>query len=230
MAAVRFSSWNSPHLVWYGLFLGTLGFSTVHPYLPKPISQKWVKEDLRRTRALGVAVSEITSAMWNRAMKPDQLQALFAKLLSTVKSEIEDMTGDQQGMYLNVSLFLQDGDDRLRAVCRANPDRGHSSYKRGELLISECLKSGQTFYEPDFKSADKPYKSIFAVPLLFKPENSRTCPAGILSIDSEESHAFDHLKDEIETKTLPYVSLLTLAIVTDQTLKNGKGRHNARNC
>jgi len=178
--------------------------------------------------ATGVAVSEISSAIWNHSLRPEQQHGLFVRLLTAIKSEVEGITGDYESIYLNVSLLLDDNDGRLRVVCRANNDRTLNSYRKADLLISESLATGEKYYEPDCKLADKPYKAILGMPLVSIPENSRSLVHGIVSIDSAQAHCFDGLLDEIENQTVVYINLLKLVIITDESVRNRRGRQNER--
>jgi len=224
----KFSSWIAPEAFGLWGFVVALAYATAQPYFPNHVSKKWLVEDLRRTKVLAVAISEISSAVWNHALKPEEKHELFIKLLAAIKSEVESITGDHESIYSNVALLLDDNGDRLKVVCRANHDRPLTSYRKTDLLISKTLNTGEVFYEPDCKMADKPYKAILGIPLISGPENSRMFVSGVVSIDSSEAHGFDGLEDEIEAKTLPYISLLKLVITTDETLKLGKWRQDVR--
>jgi hypothetical protein len=211
------------------MFILALGFTTVLPYLPKWKSTKWVIEDVKRNLATGVAVSGITSAIWNHQLRPEQKHDLFVRLLSAIKSEVEGITGDTESIYFNVSLLLLDEKgDTLAVVCRANPDRPLSSYRVADMLVSQVLSTGENFYEPDCKLADKPYKAILGMPLISVPENCQPLVHGIVSIDSAQAHCFDGLLEEIENKTLVYIHVLKLVIVTDESVRSGRGRQHER--
>jgi len=149
------------------------------------------------------------------------------RLLSAVKSEIEGIIGDHEGIYCNVSLLLEDRGDYLSVVCRSNQDRPLAQYRKSDLLISDVLVSGEIHYEPDCNFADKPYKAIFALPLVSAPEGSKMFTNGIVSIDSSQAHCFDGLEEEVVTKTLVYINLLKLVIISDGALRPSRGRQNA---
>ena len=211
------------------MFVVALGYVTAQPYFPKRVLKKWVIEDLRRTKVLAVAVSEISSSIWNHRLTPEGKHELFVKLLSAIKSEVEGITGDHQGIYFNVALLLlDDRDESLNVVCRANHDRPLTSYRKTDLLVSDVLSTGEALYVADCQFSDKPYRAIFAIPLVFGPEHSKMFVSGVVSIDSSERNHFDGLEDEIETKTLPYISMLKLVITTDEALKLGKWRQNGQ--
>lgn len=211
------------------MFILALGFITVLPYMPKRKSTKWVREDVKRNLTTGVAVSGITSAIWNHQLRPEQKQDLFVRLLSAIKSEVEGITGDNEGIYFNVSLLSLDANGgTLTVVCRANPDRPLRSYRVEEMLVSQTLSTGKMFYEPDCKLADKPYKAILGMPLVSVHENCKPLVHGIVSIDSAQAHCFDGLLEDIENKILMYLCLLKLVITADEALSRGKGRQNER--
>jgi hypothetical protein len=229
MAGAKFSAWDGPGAVAFWGFVIGLGFTTVLPYLPRSDSKKWIVEDVRRNLATGVAISKISSAIWNRRLRPEQRHDLFVGLLSAIKSEVEGITGDNEGIYLNVSLLLlDDKGDSLVVVCRANNDRPLNSYRLADLLVSQSLSTGEKHYEPECKFADKPYKAILGMPLVAVPECSRALPHGIVSIDSSQAHCFDGLLEDIENKTLVYISLLKLVIISGESLSSVKGRQNER--
>ncbi len=227
MAGAKFSAWNGPDTRLFWVFVLALAYTTALPYLPKRKSAKWVTEDLRRTKTVAVAISEIASAVWNRRLPPEERQGLFMRLLSAIKSEVEGITGDHEGIYSNVSLLLEDdGTEHLKVVCRANQDRPLASYKKAELLISKALQTGEIVYDPECKFVDKPYKAILGIPLISEVESSRLITSGVVSIDNSRAHCFDGLTDEVQTKTLIYIGLLKLVIIVDRAFKNGKGRQN----
>jgi hypothetical protein len=228
MGGAKFSAWSGPGAAGFWIFALALAYVNAQPYLPKRASKKWVIEDIRRTKAVGVAVSRISSAIRNHSLKPEERQSLFMILLSAIQSEIEGVTGDHEGIYSNVSLLLNDNPDRLKVVCRANHDRPLKSYMKSDLLISKSLATLEVFYEPECILADKPYRAILGIPLVSTPENSPTLVSGIVSIDNAEAHCFDGLVEEIETKTLPYINLLKLVIIADEALNVAKRRPNAR--
>jgi hypothetical protein len=229
MAGSGLSSPNRPDMRAFWVFAIALAFTTLLPYLPRRESKKWIIEDVRRTMATGVAISGITSAIWNRKLRPEQRNVLFGGLLSAIKSEVEGITGDNEGIYLNVSLLLlDDGGGNLAVVSRANNDRPLSSYRKADLMISQALLNGEKCYEPDCKLADKPYKAVLGLPLVSTPECSKPLVHGVVSIDSSKAHCFDGLLDDIEAKTLVYVNLLKLVIVSDESLSSVRGRQNVR--
>lgn len=226
MAGAKFSAWGAPDARPFWLFVVALTFATALPHLPKRKSAKWVTEDLRRTKTVAVAISEIASAIWNGRLRPEEKHALFMRLLSAIKSEIEGITGDHEGIYSNVSLLIDDKDGHLSVVCRANQDRPLASYQKGNLVVSKALETREIVYEPDCRFADKPYRAIMGIPLISGPEGNNT--SGVVSIDSSQAHCFDELGDEVQTKTLTYIGLLKLVIVVDEVLKSVKGRKNVR--
>jgi len=229
MAAAKLTTWDGPGAGAFWAFVVALGFTTAQPYFPKRESKKWIVEDVRRNLATGVAISKISSAIWNRRLRSEQKQDLFVRILSAIKSEVEGITGDNEGIYLNVSLLLiDDKGERLTVVCRANHDRPLSSYRRTDLLVSQSLSTGEKYYEPECNFADKPYRAILGMPLVAIPECCRALPHGIVSIDSSQARCFDGLLEEIENKTLVYINLLKLVIVSDESLSGVKGRQNER--
>ena len=174
-------------------------------------------------------MSKITSAIWNRNLRPEQKHDLFVGLLSAIKSEVERITGDNEGIYLNVSLLLlDDKGDSLAVVCRANNDRPHNTYRRSDLLVSDALLTGEKYYDPDCKLADKPYKAILGMPLVSVPECSKPLVHGVVSIDSSQTHCFDGFLEDIENKTVVYINLLKLVIISSESLSSVKGRQNDR--
>lgn len=228
MAGVGFETWGAPHFRWYVAFLIAVAYSTAQPYFPKSTTSKWAAEDLRRTKALSVAVAMISSSLWNGRMSDRDKHDLFGRLLSAIKSEVEDITGDRDGIYLNVSLLLDDKDDLVEVVCRANNDRAPASYKKSTLLVSKAFSSGEELYVEDCDLADKPYKAIYAMPLVSAPQNSRMFVQGLVSIDSSRGHHFDGLEDAISTRVLPYLNLIKLVLIADEKLRvrrqNGRKR------
>jgi hypothetical protein len=229
MATAKITAWSGPGARAFWVFVFALGITTVQPYLPKRVSTKWIVEDVRRNLATGVAVSGITSAIWNRQLRPEQKHDLFVRLLSAIKSEVEGITGDNEGIYFNVSLLsLDENGGTLTVVCRANPDRPLRSYRVVDMLVSQTLSTGKMFYEPDCKLADKPYKAILGIPLVSVHENCKPLVHGIVSIDSAQAHCFDGLLEDIENKILMYISILKLVITADEALRRGGGRQNER--
>jgi hypothetical protein len=224
MAGAKFSGWNAPGTYSFGIFVFALGFVTLRPYLPKRVSEKWVIEDLRRTKAVAVAISEIASAIWNKRLGPEERNSLFFRLVASIRTEVEGIVGDHESIYLNVALLLNEDEEHLRVVCRSNHDRPLARYKKSDLLVSKVLSTGNFLYEPECDFADKPYKVIFGIPVVSGPQGERLTIKGVVSIDSSQPHCFDGLSDEIMSKTLPYMSLLNLVIIADESLKgNGRG-------
>lgn len=230
MAGARFQAWSNPGTYGFILFVIALGLVTVRPYLPKQVSQKWVIEDLRRTKALSVAISELGSAIWNHELQPENKNSIVSRLLGSIKSEVEGLVGDHESILLNVGLLLEADQGELRVACRTNLDRPMATYKKSELFVSAAMRTGEVCYEPCCDLPGKAYKAILGIPLVSGAEGERLSTTGVVSIDSSRAHCFDGITEVIESKTLPYVSLLKLVIIAEESLGRKGGRNNAKRC
>lgn len=223
LASWKTWQWPEPNKWFVWLLTLALVYIAIQPYLRKQHSEKWEKEEVRRNQVLGVCLSDLTSAVKNHTLKPEIKQQIMGSLLRAMMSEVEALTGDRDGIYLNVSLLI-DNNDELTVVCRANSNRSNASYKKSELLITKAITSGRRLYVPDCNFADKEYKAILAVPLYVHAENCRKEILGCVSIDSSRPGFFDGKDEAIEIRLLPYLGLLKLAIIAEEELKRGKWR------
>jgi len=200
--------------------------------LPKVRKRKWIEEDVRRARSISVAVSRIASGIAADQLREVELHQVSHGLLVAIRSEIETLVLDTEGIYVDVNLLVPDpsSDARLLVLNRANPDRHlNVSYKKEGMLVWETMQTGRYAYDPDFKSDDeKPYRSILAFPLIFENKDRTIKALGGISIDSSKAHHFDGLEKRLETKLLPYLTLLKLVLVCRGRYEGNKIKSHSR--
>jgi hypothetical protein len=208
------------------MFVAAMVWLKAYPLFPKPGSRKWSREEAGRAAKVGVAVSKITGAVFKKNLLQTELHEICLGLLSAVKSEVEAMTGDKEGLYFNVSLLVEDPDDNLRVkvFARVDQNRQNNSYIKKELLIEESFRTRKSINISECKIEGRPYRSIFGYPLFSSLSTGMTF-LGVVTIDSSEPHHFDGIMDAIDTKLLPYISLLKLAIIADKVLGERRRRN-----
>lgn len=214
------------------IFVIAIFWTKLYPVLPKPGIRKWRQEEASRASHVYVAASRLTSALAAKNLLQTDLQAVCQGILSAMKSEVEALMGDKEGLYFNVSLLLEEHDDgnRVYVFTRVDQNRQNSSYLKKDLLIAPSFSTGKCIYIPECHLTDRPYKCIFGYPLFSQLSSGMTF-LGAVTIDSSEPRHFDGLELSIETKLLPYISLLKLAIIADRTIgekrrRNGRQRNN----
>jgi hypothetical protein len=208
-----------PAKKWYsfGWLIAALVFNAVYPLIPKPKVKKWRQEEIRRVRFISVAISQLTSSARSRRFVQTEFDRITQGLLAAIRSEVEALVLDTEGIYINVNLLVPAEDDpanKLTVLNRANLDRPvHVSYSRSNMLIARAMDLKQMVYEPDFSLQDKPYRSILALPLLFEERGQVIDVLGVVSIDSERPDHFCGIQKALEVRVTPYLSLLKLALV-----------------
>jgi len=125
-----------------------------------------------------------------------------------------------------VTLMVEDevNCENLRVLNRANTDRPNPSYPKATLQVWTAMVEMRFVYVPEFESAGKDYRCIFALPIIIEERVGRTS-IGVVSIDSGRPHDFDGLEEKLELKLLPYISLLKLLL----SLRGLYGGNNANN-
>ena len=141
-------------------------------------------------------------------------------LLTAMLSEVEAVVVDVEGIYLNMTLLIEDT-QRPHAALWAQSRQQRSRYwskkaiPRWTWWLGERWKQAATPTTPRSRPP-KPYHSILAVPILLRDAAGLPSSLGAVSIDSEKEHHFDYLEQRIERKLLPYVTLLKLVLVYRQ--------------
>lgn len=201
---------------WFYWFVVSLIYSFCYPLLPKSAPAKWAQEEIQRAKTIGVAATQIAAAISDKEFTLLDMHRVTNRMLHAIRSEVQQMLLDAQESYFNVSLLIEDGDD-LVVFDRTNPDRpDNARYPKNRMVVGKAMNSRSYAYEPDFKptpeEGTKPYRCILAFPLIIKLDGTLEVIGG-LSIDSWRAHHFDGLEENIETKLLPYLGLVKLAIV-----------------
>jgi hypothetical protein len=204
------------------VFPVALLFSTLHRVWLKEWFQnpKWAAAEAHRAEALGVAISRLAACSQADTFTGVDAGAIEQGLLGAMLSEVESIVVDTQSIYLNVTLLVEDRADPTRLFClnRAKLTRDlHTTYPRVGMLAWRAMEDQRLAYEPSFTppvGAPKPppYKSILAIPILFR-DGSVTTSLGAISIDSAKEGEFDGLEAKIERRLLPYVTLTKLVLV-----------------
>jgi hypothetical protein len=176
-----------------------------------------MKEEIKRAKSTGVAVHQIATGISIWSNSAVELHRVCQGLLSAIKSEVEMMVGDTEGVYIRVALLIPDpnGDPNLLVFCRSDEDRPTDiTYPRESVLVWKAMKSQHWEYEPNFVAdASKPYRCVLAYPIIFSPPGGNLLALGGVSIDSERGNHFDGLGNKLETRLIPYRSLLQLALI-----------------
>jgi hypothetical protein len=190
--------------------------------LPKGIlaKKKWIEEDVRRSKSIAVAVSKIGSGLERGHLTETELHQIEQGILVAIRSEVEAQVLDTEGIYINATLLISDpaNSDMLLVKNRAIPDRMlNLTYRKETMLVWNSMQLRSPMYVPDFQGDDtKPYRSILAFPILHETPGRLTA-LGAVSVDSSRSHHFDGLQKKLETKLLPYLTLLKLVLVWPST-------------
>jgi hypothetical protein len=230
-AAVYIGWWKQQgvvvHPLWAVGFGAALVYATVYNlWLKQRLKRsKWETEERRRARSLSVSISRVAACARAGKFTPVDLDQVEHGLLAAIKSEVEAVVVDTEGIYLNVTLLIEDPTDatRLYGLNRAELDRDlHKSYPKDVMIAWRAMETGTFAYEPRFETRE-PYRSILAIPIVLSDAGSTATSLGALSIDSEREHHFDDREQRIERKLLPYVTLLKLVLVYRQLVMRGHG-------
>jgi hypothetical protein len=205
------------YTVWF--FFASVIYSAFHGFampLTSTLSTRWSAHETKTASYLANSIEQIRHSLGQPvAFDPLYRERFIYGILTTINAHVERWIVESAGMYINVSLLVEDPEDssRLAVIARAHPDRPNVSYPKGALFAwRECWKPKRVHYVAEFSDATKPYKCILLVPLKIQAANGNTSVVGIISIDSSKAHHFDGLENEIEGKLLPELSLLKLAI------------------
>jgi hypothetical protein len=226
-AGSKFLPIPSATWAWFLIYVVSAFYAAIVPLLPKKPSQKWIAEEQKRAEMVGVALSKLSIGIVSRNLRTAEFKDIVTGLLQAMKSEVQAIAGDKEGIYTNVTLLIHDCElDKLRVLSRADLNRPEAVYERKALHVAESLKDGRRRYFPKLDLQDKPYCCILGVPLLSQlPSGLESI--GVISIDSSEPHYFDSRDQKIEAKLQPYIAMLKLAILFEKEF--GEGRRNGRN-
>jgi hypothetical protein len=199
-------------------FFASVAYSALHGFimpLTSTLATRWAAHENRTASYLANSIEQIRHSIGSVTFDAIHRERFIYGILTTINAHVERWIVESAGMYVNVSLLVEDRQDssRLAVIARARPDRPNISYpKTGLFAWGSCWKTKKIFYVADFADASKPYKCILLVPVKIQAGNGSTSVIGIISIDSSKAHHFDGLEFEIESKLLPELSLLKLAI------------------
>lgn len=204
------------HPLWACSFAVALVYTTLYNLWLRQLfrRKKWEREERRRSQSISVSISRLAACVRAGSFGPVDLEQIEHNLLMAVLSEIEAIVVDTEGIYLNVTLLIENpsAPDRLYGLNRARRDRDlYKSYPKGGMVAWSAMESGKLAYNPSFDSTE-PYRAILALPILLR-EGEGTRSLGAISIDSEKDHHFDDREKKIELKLLPHMTLLKLVLV-----------------
>lgn len=198
------------------LFAVSLLISNTIQYIPKTGSKKWEAVATARLKCTNIAVSKLIAITREGWMEPNQLTDIANGLLVAVRQEVESVVQDSEGIHISANLLTEDG-DRLTVRGRANPDRAYCSYPKEGMVSWEAMVHKRRVYRAKFDQHGKDYHCLLILPLLtVDAENRETC-IGVVTVDSDRTNDFDGVDVSIETRLLPYLSLLKLALTMEHT-------------
>ena len=212
---------------WFMSFIAAFLYCQIFPYLPKRATNKWRKADISRLKSTNVAISQITACIREDRFGDADFLDISGRLLKAIQLEVEALVVDAESIYINATLMTEDETKpgNLRVLNRAKSDRANPSYPKEGLIVSSAMRDMCRKYLPDYTLAGKDYHCILALPIVIEDSEGIASSIGVVSIDSGRAHDFDGIDEQIETRLLPYVSLLKLLL----SLKRRNGGENASN-
>nr|WP_281719506.1 hypothetical protein [Nitrosomonas nitrosa] len=204
------------------LFLAAFAYTFVHRGLLKDLFQKkkWKAESIRRSQAIGVALSQLANNVRTNKFTTTSLHQIEQGLLSAMKSEVESVLGDSEGIYLSVNLIVEDrpSTELLIVLNRSNLDRElYKTYPKDDSMIAwQAMKANGFKYVSNYKQDNgKPYRSILAFPIVSHADG-KPQSLGAISIDSSIAGHFDGHENKLETVLLFYISIQKLILTYRQ--------------
>jgi len=205
------------------IFLVAFVYTFVHRVWLKDRFQKkkWEVESKRRPEAIGVALSKLASCVRNDRFSAVELHQIEQGLLIAMKSEVESVIADSEGIYLAVNLIVEDQapqSNLLMVLNRSNVDRDlYKTYpKDSSMVVWRAMKSERFTYEPKYSLVHgTPYRAILAFPIVTH-NDGKTESMGGISIDSSIVGHFDGHENKLETVLLPYISIQKLVLTYRQ--------------
>ena len=200
------------------IFVTTSMYGAIHPHLPKGKKTKWISEEANRIRMISVAEGELATLINEGNIRETDIHRVIETILRAIKSEIETIIGDDDGTCLNVSLLTEEHpvSDKLKVIARAVSTRRLRAINKDSAIVWDAMQKKRSVYEPDFAlDSSAKYKTIYAFPILLEPtilSQGEMSLAG-LTIDSEKKDHFRRFKEKIEIRMLPYLHLLSIALV-----------------
>jgi hypothetical protein len=192
-------------------------YLVIHPFIPKGKNTKWVKEETRRIRMISVAMANIATAINDGKHTETQAQEIIEGTLGAIKSEIETIIVDSDGVNVHVSLLIEHEQEHglLRVIGRAQKNRRYRNLPKEGAIVWRAMENNHYEYEPDYEEKGREYKSILAFPVALACEqgNNEETVIGGLTIDSSEKYHFNAILDKIEIRLQPYLNMLALALV-----------------
>jgi hypothetical protein len=199
------------------LAVPALVIPSIQTLIPRFAKKRWITEDVKRARSVGVAVSRLAAGIRSGAFSEVELHQVFLGLLTAIRSQVEALVADTEGIHIKVCLVVPDPQDetRLLVLSRSDGDRRYPvSYPREDLVAWSAIQSRRFSYSRSLPPREgKEYKCIIAYPILSDEGRGNIRPLGSVSIDSTRSHHFDGLEGKMETRLLPYIQLLQLSLI-----------------
>lgn len=199
---------------WFAIYVIAAVYAQLFPYLPKSGQKKWDRAETARLRSTNVAISQIVQCVRAEEFGETNFVRIASGLMVAIRLEVEAITLDTDGTYINASLLIEDvaQADHLVVLQRANPDRPNTSYRKEGLIVWSAMQDQERKYVANFAQDGKEYRSILALPLIIETESGTRESIAVVSIDSGRPNEFDGLESRIELRLLPYISLLKLLL------------------
>ena len=212
---------------WFVAFITAFLYGQIFPYLPKRTTKKWQKAEISRLKSTNVAISQITACIRENRFGQADFVDISGRLLTAIQFEVEALVVDAEGIYINATLMMEDETrpENLRVLNRAKSDRANPSYPKQGLTVWSAMQDMCRKYLPEYTAVGKDYHCILALPIIIEDRDGIATSIGVVSVDSGRSYDFDGIDEQIETRLLPYVSLLKLLL----SLRNSNGGANASN-
>jgi hypothetical protein len=215
---------------WFWLFAAALAYTTIYRFVPKDVFRraKSLLEEQIRAQSYGAALTVIEEGIDKGSLERESLLWLEHCILRGVKSEVEQLLGECDGVYLDVLLLVPDPDDatKLHACASANTTQGiNVRYLKAGSLSWEAMQTGRVRYDPDFQSSfgtsTVPRRSVLTIPIA-----TADSPApGAVKITSGRSHHFDDYEEQIAATLIPARRMLGVALTCRRRLLKEKPKH-----
>ncbi len=214
-----------PLLRWryFVVFIASYILDKLFPYIPSRASLSARDAEAARLRTMSVAIKKLAEEVNKEHVSEASISDISHRILWAVRAEVQGALNIVGGIDATLMIPDEARPENLRVLARANTDRENASYPKRGLLVWEAMQQQATRYDGHFSDPRKRYKSILAIPLESTGEG-HSGSVGVLSIDSSSAGEFDGLTQEIETKLLPYLSLLVLVLTKRGVNTNRDGQ------
>ena len=196
------------------IFYGILRhYPSLHNFQRKHFIKQKIAREIMTS---GILDKMLEDNLARELLTPAKGIPLLEEILEVIANSVRTYRCDTEGDKIFCNLLIEHDEGHLKVIARnkGGKRKDYPIYKKDGMLAwtsithKRVCESGDIFIEFPSTPANKPYKSILTIPIIYRDSS-----VAVLSIDSSEPYHFTGIEETINTRLLSYMGLVKKVLV-----------------